>query len=203
MTALADTDGLGDIAAALAAYLAELDVDRDVCRRHGQDAAARSAADGISVLRAFEAADAVVTALRAAVLALPGWKHSASWPTGKELGDHLMSDRKSAATRRVVLRGVAWEGWPVLVHAFMNAAGDRLAIALDSPAVPLDLGELPLRIVARALRCHEHLVPTALAVPLPFDPSGADGALPVAEFLQRTTPQSLAAGQWILGDGAG
>jgi hypothetical protein len=204
MGAPADADGLSALAAALAAYLAELDGYRAVCLRRGRSASIWDGGDGLRVRQEFGAADAVAETLRAAVLRLPGWDETAWWPAGRERWAGLMRRTKaeaaSAGGRRVALRGVAWDGRPALVSAGVPPGAAWLCVELVLPPLPADLPELPLRRVARALGCHEFLVPPSVALPPQASPGG--GALTVREYLKRAMPNNLAVSQCIFGGGA-
>jgi hypothetical protein len=206
MTPDVDNDGLPDALAAVRAYLAELDAYRSAVLRCEPWATVRDRKDGLRVRQDVALADGAAESLRAAVRRLPGWDETVWWPSERKLWKSLLyrerAEARVASRRLAMLRGVSWNGRPVLASAW--ADGDsRLAVELILPPLPSDLPELPLRRVALALRCHEHLLPTSVTPPLTPPVPLAGGHLTVRGYLSRAMPKNTAASQCIFGGGAG
>src|ERR1043166_9609538 len=98
MDATADTGGLADLAAALTAYLAELDGYRALCLRNERKATVREGAGGVIVRRAYGGGAAVGESLRARVPRLPGWTETAWWPAEKRRWERLLREAKGEGT---------------------------------------------------------------------------------------------------------
>ncbi len=194
-----DNDGLFLLAEGLSGYLAEIIACRAVCRRHEETATVRRTAEVLHVQRRFDPARAPAAHLAARIGALPDWEGTLFWPTEGDRWERLLSraaarGKEDPNSRPVALRGIAWEGRPVLVSIRSRGARAPTDVVTALPALPLDLPEPPLRLVASALRCHEHLLPTSLAPPLPLGMHGA-GWSHLRAYHERATPQNRYASQ--------
>jgi hypothetical protein len=199
MPPTADTDGLLALAEGLSGYLAEISTLRAICLRHESSATVRAAMGVLHVQRLFDPKSGVADRLAAHVNALPGWEQSLFWPSEQARWERLRARtaaRWKADPRagRVALRGVTWHGRPLLVSGCSQGAGAPIQVVTSLPGLPLDLPELPLRQVAEALHCHEFLLPTSVAVPLPVGKHVGDWGH-LRQYLERAAPQNRYASQ--------
>jgi len=193
----ADNDGIAMLADALLRYFAELKSYRRVCRRHEGTVTVEKVGKGVRIVRTFSFQENAAACLRAGMEGLPGWEQTLFWGCEHKGWERLLRMRKAELQKRsgmhsVVVRGIAWEGRAILACGFASAEG-ILHVDLLLPPLPIELPRLPLRLIACALRCHEHLLPASVALPLQAYPRGQ--SLTIAEFLRRTTPQNLLASQ--------
>lgn len=197
-------DGLDRLADALLTYLNEVQNAADICRRHQALTVVHATRRCLTTTQRFQATQKLYEHLKKAAVTLPPWEES-PWSKmqlrrWEQLG-RAVSTRAEMCTLQ--LRGVAWEEHPVLIHAVTSRSPDVVDIVLRLPAVPADLPELPSFTLARALRCHEHLVPDVVARPLSIGMDGGSASLTVPDFLKRTMPRNLYASQCFFAPGAG
>lgn len=200
----ADSDGIELLADALWSYLAEVESYSTICRRHQGTAGVKDTGAGVRVSQYVPAKERIITSLRSSVGMLPGWEKTPFWSSEgkrwKRLHQGLEAKLQGQAGLRIIgVRGIGWEEHPLLVSACVSVSDALLRVDLWQLPVPTDLPELPLRTVARILRCHEHILPASVAFAVPFPPDSE--ALAVEEYLRRATPQNLCASQcfWLSG----
>jgi hypothetical protein len=181
-------DGSASLAAGLYAYLQEVDGYRIVCRRHGGKAAVDAQEGGVRVTRCFESGSATVAHLQVATQLLPRWKRRISEERG--------AGKRRDGPRLLVQCDVLWEGRRLLVEAFQPSSTAVLHVELSLWPWESDLPELPLRMVATALRCHEFLLPDGIARPLPV-PADGRGGREIRAYLMHAMPKNLYASQCI------
>src|SRR5258705_214272 len=116
MTPGFDSDGLGDVVAAVGAYLAELDGYRTVVLRRERWVTVRDREDGLRVGQEFPAAAGITESLRATVMRLPGWDETVWWRSERKRWGNLLHRERGGVEgepwRLAALRGVAWDGRP-------------------------------------------------------------------------------------------
>src|SRR5439155_1008168 len=88
-----------------------------------------------------------------------------------------------------------WEGHQLLVRA--RTQHPSRVLTLEVCVLPHNGGlpELPLRVLATALRCHEFLLSDGVAQPLPVPHDLLRSG--IREYLTRVTPHNLSARQCI------
>lgn len=194
-----DNDGLFLLAEGLSGYLAEIAACRAVCLRHESTATVWLTTGVLHVQRLFDPAPATAARLAARVEEFPGWEGTLFWPSEGERWERFRvraaaRGKEDPNARPAALRGIAWEGRPVLVNIRSRGSGAPIVVETAMPSLPLDLPELPLRLVASGLRCHEDLLPGYLAAPLPLAKHG-EGRSHLRDYLERATPQNRYASQ--------
>jgi hypothetical protein len=193
-----DTDGLSTLVQGMYAYLTELDTYRSICLRHELTASIRVEGDALCVSRTFTLHFATVTCLKNCSNRCPGWEFTPYWGLQRSEWDVLKKHidaqmRENSKVRAMGTLGIAWDHRPMLINPFILSADAKLVVELILPRLASPLPELPLRAVAQALRCHEYLVPAAIATPLPMPTSDREWG--IRAYLQRAMPQDLIASQ--------
>jgi hypothetical protein len=181
---------VADLATALAAYLASVERDSRLCLAQEQFAWV-SGGEDVRISWTLPADRGVTAALRASVAGLPGWDESPFWHSGLR----RLEGAPGPLPAPLVVRGVCWQGRPVLVEARRESRRGRLRVELLLPALLRDWPELPLRRLADGVRCYLRLVPDDLARAAPRGPGPSPGAETVTAYLTRTMPPDLYASQ--------
>jgi len=195
-------DGLASLETALAAYLEEIDEYRNICLQHERTTAVFITGQTLRIVKQFGCEQRAVAYLREATNRLPIWKKSPFFATSRKTWIGLEKEATErngtgASARPLLARGIAWEGWPILVCAWSIQEQGLLQLDLCLPPVATELPELPLRRAATALRCHAHLLPDWVARPRPLPKLAQPGSLMLREFLERAMPQNLYASQCL------
>jgi hypothetical protein len=192
MPPAADTDGVDELIRVWSAYLGEITSCRAVCLRHVSTAAVRERGSTLRLRESFRPPEQIVDRLRTRVERLESWSRSPYWPSERRKWAAILGKATPHLRRSdgfAIARGGEWEGRAILIHA--RTQGSELVVELAVPTVPSPLPELPLRIVAHALRCLEHLLPDIPALPLRPD----RGDSTIGAYLARATPEHLIAGK--------
>lgn len=191
----ADTDGLSCLTEGVHAYLQEIDDYRAVCRRHEGTAVVRQRRSQLQVARFFKNTSETATHLQSALRQLAALQ-----------GDHGRRDggkdarrwRRHSTQEKAWRCQIVWAGRLLSLDAYRSGETAILQVNLHVPCVPRgDLPELPLRLLAEALRCHEFLLPDVVTAPLPVPPRQAAAFVGLREYLLRVTPPNLLASQCI------
>lgn len=201
ISAADSADALGS---AVLSYLEEIDGYQQVCLRHEPTTAVYASPLALRLVKSFPWTPAAAEYLRRAVEALPGWEETLLWKAWAEdcvALEKAFSD-KNVSGGDVATRGIAWEDKPVLVRARSRNDKPLLTVDLVLPSVRGVLPELPLRRAACCLLCHEHLLPEAIARPLPGSTADQSEACTLREFVLRATPHNLYAGKCFSPGGA-
>jgi hypothetical protein len=201
-----DMDALTACATALGSYLAEIEDYRATCLRYEAGTSMDLVSGCLRFTRAFPWSAAAAAHVTRTAQRLPEWERSPFWESDRD--SWLALERQavaqagaSAAPPGLLIRGVSWEGRPVLVCA--SSVSDRLLLTGILPPVGAGLPELPLRVVAQGLACLADLLPDGVARPLPATVKrGRKEPWTVRDYLARATPQNLCAGQCFSDDSA-
>jgi hypothetical protein len=138
---------------------------------------------------------------------LPEWRRSPFWKSDGADWESLArlpfgEESSTTADRRVLTRGISWQGRPLLISAATAWQEPLLTLDLFLPPLHLDLPEPAMRVLAQGLRCQEFLLPQRIAQALPLSAKPADGWLSLPDFLRRATPELSTARQCISSPGA-
>jgi hypothetical protein len=188
---------------ALTGYLDELDESRALCLRHEEATEVCTTPSGLHVTQHVPWNTAAASTVCSAGKAMAGWQQSVFWKTeGQSWAKREQDARRYVGRNLLLIRGVAWEGRPLLLCVSRQPKAGLLRVKVILLSLPVDLPELPVHQAASALRCLEHLLPRK-AHSLPLSSLPKRGSLGLREFLMRTTPQNLAASQCFSLGGAG
>lgn len=183
-------DSLALCAEAILHYLEEVNRCWKVCRQHAQTAAVQDSDQYLVVFREFHHDDSVLEYLQGSSKQLECMED-----------DQQNKRRAEGASHVVMSRSIVWETLSLRVRASLHPAASLLRVDLIVPTHHGDLPQLPLRLLARALRCHDFLLPRCITAPLPL---GLDETpFSIRRYLTRAMPQNLYASQCISPSGAG
>jgi hypothetical protein len=182
---------------AIDAYLRYIIELHAVCVRN-ESIAAVTDSFGTTVSRYFRAADVPAAQLRASVSGLPSLNESPYWDGGEPPIPGVATGREAQATHAVPIvgRGACWDGRPVYVRAD-SGPGDTVCLTVQVPPIAALAPELPLRTLAVALRCHEHLVPPSSAKAVLLSELSLARVRSPLEHLKRAMSSKLYASQCI------
>ena len=202
-----DSDGLVSVTTALAGYLEEVDEACRTCLQHERTTVVSHAGGALRLTRFFPRSRATVAYIRRAAGGLPDWRQSPFRGAVRKGWERIREETVASPTtgpggRLLLVRGISWEGRPVLVRVSAVGADRRLEVELHLPHVSPDLWELPLRTAAHGLLCHALLLPARVASPLPIAPVLPNGFCTLRQFLTRTAPQNLYSSQCFSDPGA-
>lgn len=200
----ASSDDLKLLTDALLAYLHEVQTDAKTCRHHVATTAIRHTSGCLSTLQQFPAGKITEEHLRKAVARLASWEESPLAKGARGRWKRLRQTINEQTEEKLLFStGVAWEGYPVWIHAAVSERA-LLTVELLLPSLPGDLPTLPSRMLATALRCHEYLIPNMVARPLsPATGGRGGGYLTIPEYFRRAIPQNLYASQCFFAQSAG
>lgn len=173
---------------AVYAYLQEVDDLRAVCRRHEGTAGVLEQEGILQLTRFFAPNSQITTYLESTLRQLPAWETDALWPD---------AERRACQSSTFSRHTIVWEGCPLVVKVFFPTAAPFLQVDLLVPPWDGDLPRLPLRTLADALRCHEFLVPQAIAEAVPPPTDRQTRFLGIREHLERATPLNFCAAKCI------
>jgi hypothetical protein len=193
-------ESLSLFAEALDGYHQELADQVAICKKHSQTAAIHDKGKELQLYRLFHRDAAVAEHLRNAAETLPSWQEALDWSNEGQKWEKIKQDVTGRMTKHnellpLVTKGIAWEGRPVLIHAYKFEADPMVKVELVLPHVERELPTLPLRTIASALRCHEYLVPSELAEARPPYERHEAEFLSIPQYLSQTMPSSLYATQ--------
>jgi hypothetical protein len=193
---LGQENGSQLLAEALHRYRQEIIEQSELCKRHTPSAAIHTKGKELQLYRLFERDEAVATQLRRATDTLPSWKEALEWDSDGKKWEKLERDVTARMSKHqellpIVTKGIAWEGRPMLVHAYKFEADPMMKVELVLPHVERELPVLPLRILAQALGCHEYLVPQELAQARPPYERHETDFITIPEYLSQTMPAAL------------
>jgi len=180
---------LGDIVQGLFGYLQELDGYRVVCLRSAETAAVSPQQGGIQVIRHFDGTPSLIAHLEAVVPLLPPRSRRARVEAARpEIP--LRPD-----LRPVIAHAGVWEARDVVVEVQVSSGPAAKQVEVGLFLSEIDVPELPLRMLATALRCHEFLVPHDIAPALQLPSEEVEGIQTIHQYLERAMPRNLAASQ--------
>ncbi|MDD5055781.1 MAG: hypothetical protein PHZ00_05960 [Candidatus Peribacteraceae bacterium] len=194
-------NGSASLTEAILSYLQEVQEQRALVARHEGSAAIHTASSKqLEVYRMFERNAETAQALRSAAEKLPSWENALYWKQeggkwetiAREIEARMV---KHSKLHPILSRGIVWNNRPMFVHAYKYEPDPRMKIELVLPSVPSPMPELPLRIIAEALQCHDYLVPEYTAKPLPPYEGHDANFLTLSEYLSQTMPTELYATQ--------
>ncbi len=195
-----DTDGINSLTGGLLSYLQEIQGQQKVIKHHADTAAIHNASKQLEVYRMFASSSAVAESLRKSAKALPSWDTNQYWKKEGSKWEKLKSEIEARMERHtkqhaVFTKDIAWNDRVILIHAYKFEPDSRMKIELVVPALPSPLPELPSKIIADVLTCHEYLVPEYIAKPLPFYKSHDANFQSLTEYLSHNMPPELYASQ--------
>lgn len=176
---------LHQLAEALYSFLMELEGYRKICVRHDQTTLAMNARnDTLWLRKRYDRTKEIEETLERTLPTFKPWEDSPWYHASKEW--EAMQKRLANQKKSIVSRGIAWEGYPILVTAWVERKEIVICTASPTTAIPTAAVEdFPLRRAAMALQCHEHLVPEFLGKPKPVS-RGKNGNYPIKTYLINT-----------------
>lgn len=194
------TGGLSLLSTAIYGYLEDIANIKVLCGQYEANTAIHDRGRTLQVYRLYERHADTARSIRDMTQSLPSWKESLFWETEYNKFEKLERDvtarmKKHEKLHPIATRGVSWERWPMLVHAYKFEPDPVMKVELVIPKCSSPLPELPVRDIVRALQCHSHLVPECVAKPLdPWTRHEAKFST-ISEYLSRTMPDNLYATQ--------
>jgi hypothetical protein len=187
---------------AVSSYLEEVSGYVEICGRHEKTTAIHARGRSLQIYRQFPRDEATAASIRSMAASLPAWADSPFYRSGGAVWVKTEREVSARMTRHgrllpIVTRGVVWDGMPLLVHAYKFEPDPFLKVELLPQAILRDLPDLPLRIVAKALSCHEYLVPAHVASPLPPYRGHEARFDTIAEYLREAMPEGLYATWYV------
>lgn len=202
----ADTfDGTSMLADAVYTYLDETESKRSLCERHSATAAIHTASKSLELYRMFRTDEATARQIRQATSELPDWTESMyyskegrnhrQWEKMRKEIEHRVKNH--AKLHDIITRGISWDGFPVLVHAYKFEPDTVMKVELILGEYESPMQELSLSVIASLLQCHEHLVPHYIANALPPYERHETKFQTISEYLSQTMPKKLYATQCL------
>jgi hypothetical protein len=178
----------------------EVQEQRALIERHKDSAAIHTASKQLEVYRMFERKAETAQALRSAAERLPSWDQTPYWKQENSKWAKLSRETEARMAKHskqhpILTRGIAWNNRPILIHAYKFEPDPRMKVELILPTIPSLLPELPLRTLAGALQCHDYLVPSYIAKPLPSYEGHDANFQTLSEYLSLNMPKELYASQ--------
>lgn len=195
-------DGAQALSEALYGYLSEIDGYHMTCLKHEPTAAIHNVGQTLQVYRMFNTDEITAKHLREATDALPSWNQSTFRKNDGHRWDKLQRDitvRMERHTKQhpIATRGVMFEGLPLLIHAYKFEPDPMMKMEVIVPPYSSPTPELPLRLIALVLQCHEHIVPEYIASALPPYTHHDEKFLTISDFLSKTMPKKFHATQCL------
>ena len=193
------SSGIALLAEAMSEYMKEVESMYALCKANNHKAAIHERGKEFQLYRLYENSEKnrEITGkmLRNATSKAEGWEDSPYWAQdGKQwaLIEKQVKNKtlKHERLNPFLTRGISWEGIPVLVHAYKFEPDPVMKVELILPEYTSELPQSPLRRIASALRCHEHLVPHYIAEPLPPYTRHETRFSTIAEYLSRHMPKT-------------
>lgn len=177
-------------------YLHEIEECRAICERHNKTAAIHDKGETLQVYRLFGRDTAAASFLHSVTKYLPSWEEADHWKLQGGKWSKLQRDVEARMKRHskllpILTKGIAWEGRPILIHAYKFDADPVMKVELVLPEHQKTVPELPLKVVASALRCHEMLVPEDIAAAKPPYENHETKFLTILEYVERNSPKGL------------
>lgn len=187
--------GLTGVAAALHAYLHQVESDRALCMKCNATAAIHTRGKALQLYRVFEVVDGIVPEVKRATEKLHDWsvlpeakQEQPLW--NDELKEVAMRTKKHKSQHELITSGIEWEGRPVIAHAYKFEPDSVWKMELVVPSSYQEK-QLPVSYIASLLRLHEYLVPEFLSKPLaPYVHHEAQFDA-ITEYLSREMPKDL------------
>lgn len=177
-------DGLEMLAHALYLFLQEVDGYRAVCVKHDATTELfRARNDTVWLKKSYEETPDLLDQLTRTVERLEGWETSI-WK--HDLRQWKAMDKRIARESSLILRGVTYEGRPMLVRVCRK--DNVLEIHLAIIAVWLPGGDFPMRAVSEGLSFYEMLMPGYFGKPRGVSRLKT-GDYPIHAYLKRTMPR--------------
>lgn len=194
------SDGLISLTGALLSYFQEVQEHHAVITRHSDSVALHTASSQMEVYRMFTSTSEVAESLRNTAKTLPSWNTSPYWMQEGKKWEKLKNQiearmERHCKQRGVLTQGIAWHNRAILIHAYKFEPDTRMKIELVVPILPTPIPELPTKILADTLACHEYLVPEYIAKPLPYYQGHDANFQSLPEYLSQTMPSQLYASQ--------
>lgn len=196
-----EESGIYSLTGAILSYLQELHEQHALVERHeGLAAIHTTKSKQLEVYRMFDRNAETAEALRRAAESLPSWKETPYWKKESNKWEKLVRDIDARMARHselhpIVTRGITWNNRPILIHAYKFEPDPRMKLELILPTIPSLLPQLSLRTLADALHCHDYLVPSYIAKPLPPYEGHDTNFQTLSEYLSQTMPKELYASQ--------
>lgn len=173
-----------------------------ICRRYEQTAAIHNLGKSLQVYRMFRTDDTTARHLREASNALPSWGESLFHASNNKSWDKLQREITTRMERHtkqhpIVTRGVLFEGLPLLIHAYKFEPDPVMKMEIIVPSCTGSVPELPLRLIALVLQCHEYIVPEYIAPALPPYQHHDEQFLTISDFLSSKMSEKLYASRCL------
>lgn len=177
-------------------YLQEIEECRAICERHNKTAAIHDKGETLQVYRLFVRDDGAATYLHQITKMLPDWGDANRWKQEGTKWQKLERDvearmKRHSKLQSILTKGIAWEGRPILIHAYKFDGDPVMKLELMLPDAEQRMPELPIKVMASALRCHEMLVPEGIASALPPYERHETKFLTISEYLGKHNPKGL------------
>lgn len=198
-------DGLGILESAIHNYLVEIESYAVICAKHEKLAAIHTRGSSLQLYRHFKTDAVTATQIHKASKELPDWSESIYWKKGGKLvaiWEKQLKEVQRHTTGRngllpILTRGTAWEGYPVLIHAYKYETEPTMKVELILGQYESPTPELSLHIISALLRCHEHIVPEYIAKALPPYKRHETKFQTISEYLSHTMPKGLYASECL------
>jgi hypothetical protein len=193
-------DGVQLLAEALGGYLQEVERYRAICQQHQHTAAIHMKGKELQIYRLFDRSADATEQLRTASELLPPWEESVFWKYEGDAWKKLHRDvearmKKHQKLMPILTKGIEFNNLPMLIHAYKFEPDPMMKVELIVPHSEAMDAELPLRILALALECHDYLLPAYVTHPLPPYTRHETKFATVWEYLSATMPPELFASQ--------
>lgn len=194
-----EDNGLNSLTEAIHSYLHDTDAHAALCEKHNTTAAVHTRGSSLQLYRLFKTDAVTAKQVHQASKELPDWSESIYWKKGGTLAglwEKQRRDVESHTTERnglfpILTHGIAWEGLPVLIHAYKYETEPTMKLELIMGQYESPVPELSLHIILSLLRCHEFIVPEYIANALPPYERHETKFKTIGEYLTETMPKEL------------
>ena len=193
-TGTCDNNGVVMLGEAFYEYLQEIEAARQICCQHQSTAAIHERGTELQIYSIFKREERTAAELRSNTDFLPDWKQSPYYRADGRRWGHLQSRiekqmAKHTKLHPIITRGVNWEGYPMLIHAYKFEPDPVMKIELVLPTYQSEAPPLPIKTVAAALECLDFLVPSYVTTPLPPYDHHETKFSTIFEYLRRVMPK--------------
>lgn len=197
-SAALESDGVSMLAQLHYEYVQDINRAYLTCKLHEKTAAVHDRGESLQIYSLFERNAETAETIRTSASLLGGWEESPfykadgkKWEQGASQIERRMA--KHSKQQPIITRGVDFEDYPILVHAYKFEPDPVMKVELVIPEYQCEAQPLSINIVAAALRCMDFLVPSYIAAPLAPYAHHEARFTTILEYLKKTMPQNAIA----------
>lgn len=195
-TSCEDGGAAHGLVSALGKYMQITQEQCNICSQFQKTAAVHTKGKTLQVYRMFDRNAKIAENIRTVSSSINTWDSLSDWSSLGSEWNTLQKGIESRMERHtkqvpILTKGIAWEGRPILIHAYKFEPDPFMKLELLAPKKAVEEQELPLSIMASILRCHRVLVPDFLAnARAPYERHETEFET-ISNYLSQTMPKGL------------